>query len=144
MVDGSSKKLLRDDHGAVLPTIENFYNYCSERKLMGIKCTHCGNIICPPRSVCSKCLSYEHEWIELKGIGRLVTYTIIHFPPTQFQLLAPYAVGIVKLEEGPHIPGMLKNVKLEDIRIGMPLRVDYEVTIPKEWPRWARYFFKPA
>ena len=84
------------------------------------------------------------EWTEFKGRGKLLTYTIIHFPPSQFQALAPYAVGILKLEEGPQLPGMIKNVKLEEVRIGMEFQVDFETALPKEWPRWPRYFFKPA
>ena len=132
-----------DETGTVLPTIQNFYSYCSERKLMGTKCAKCRAIMCPPRAICRKCVSDKFEWVEFKGRGKLLTYTIIHFPPTQFQALAPYAVGIVKLEEGPQLSTMIKNVKVEEIRIGMPLQVDYETAIPKEWPRWARYFFKP-
>ena len=132
-----------DETGTVLPTIQNFYNYCSQRRLMGTKCAKCGTITCPPRAICHKCLWDKFEWVEFKGHGKLLTYTIIYFPPTQFQALAPYAVGIAKLEEGPQLSGMIKNVKVEEIRIGMPLQVDYETNIPKEWPRWARYFFKP-
>ena len=73
-----------------------------------------------------------------------MTYTIIHFPPSQFQAIAPYAVGIVKLSEGVQMPGMVRNVKPEDLRVGMNLKVDFETAIPKEWPRWTRYFFTPA
>jgi len=135
---------ITDESGTILPTIQNFYNYCSERRLMGTKCAKCGAIDCPPRAICHKCLCNRFQWVEFKGRGRLLTYTIIHFSPTQFQALAPYAVGIVKLDEGPQLSTMIKNVKVEEIRIGMSLRVDYETAIPKEWPRWARYFFKPA
>ena len=135
---------IQDKNGAILPLVENFYMFCTERKIMGTKCKHCGAIICPPRTLCPKCLKDEFEWIELNGRGKLLTYTIIHFPPTQFQALAPYAVGIVKLEQGPQLSGMIKNVKLEDLKIGMDVQVDFETALPKEWPRWPRYFFKPA
>jgi uncharacterized OB-fold protein len=135
---------IRDETGVILPLVENFYNFCAEGRLMGLKCSRCGAIICPPRSICRNCFADSFEWIELKGRGRLLTYTIIHFPPTQFQALAPYAVGIVKLEEGPHLPGMIRNVNLEQLRIGMDLTVDFEKAVPKEWPKWPRYFFKSA
>ena len=131
-----------DDKGTILPVIENFYKFCALRKLMGVKCEKCGELICPPRAICRKCCSNTFEWTEFEGKGKLLTYTIIHFPPSQFQALAPYAVGIVKLEEGPQLPGMIKNVKLEELRIGMDLQVDFETALPKEWPRWPRYFFK--
>ncbi len=135
---------IRDENGLILPTVENFYKFCAERKLMGVKCKRCGAVLWPPRGICPKCFAYTIEWTEFKGKGKLLTYTIIHFPPIQFQALAPYAVGILKLEEGPQIPGMIKNVKLEEIRIGMELHVDFETSLPEEWPRWPRYFFKPV
>jgi uncharacterized OB-fold protein len=134
---------IRGEDGTILPTVENFYRFCAERKLMGVKCKVCNTIIWPPRGICPKCLADQLDWIEFKGKGKLLTYTVIHFPPSQFQALAPYAVGILRLEEGPQLPGMIKNVKLGDLRIGMDLKVDFEVTIPKEWPRWPRYFFEP-
>jgi uncharacterized OB-fold protein len=133
---------VRDDNGFILPTVENFYKYCGQRKLMGVKCKGCGEVLWPPRGICPKCFSYKVEWTEFKGKGKLLTYTIIHFPPSQFVAFAPYAVGILKLEEGPQLPGMIKNLKLEDLRIGMNLEVDFEGSVPKEWPRWPRYFFK--
>jgi uncharacterized OB-fold protein len=135
---------IRDENGFILPTVENFYTFCADRKLMGVKCKGCGAVVWPPRGICPKCSAKTFEWIQFKGKGNLLTYTIIHFPPRQFQALAPYAVGIIKLEEGPQLPGMIKNLKLEDLRIGMQLQVDFETALPKEWPRWPRYFFKPA
>ena len=137
-------RFVRDENGAIMPTIENFYSFCAERKLMGVRCKKCAAIIWPPRGICPNCLGYSFEWIEFKGKGKLLTFTIIHFPPSQFQALAPYAVGILKLTEGPQLPGMIKQVKLTDLKIGMDLQVDFETAIPKEWPRWPRYFFKPA
>ena len=135
---------VKDQTGAILPTIENFYAFCAQRKLMGIKCKKCAAIIWPPRGMCPKCFGNEFEWIEFNRGGRLLTFTVIHFPPSQFQAMAPYAVGILKLKEGPQLPGMIKHVKPTDLKIGMDLLVDFETAIPKEWPRWPRYFFKPA
>lgn len=135
---------IRDENGQTLPFVENFYKFCADRKLMGVKCRQCGAIRCPPRTICPECFSDKFDWIELKGRGTLLTYTIIHFPPSQFQALAPYAVGIIKLEQGPQLSGMIRNLKLEELRIGMELLVDFETALPKEWPRWPRYFFKPA
>jgi uncharacterized OB-fold protein len=135
---------IRDEKGRISPIIENFYRFCAEGKLMAVKCKQCGSLICPPRNICPSCYGTESEWTELKGRGELMTYTVIHFPPGQFQALAPYAVGILKLDEGPKLPGMIKHVRLEDLRIGMRLLVDFEATLPREWPKWPRYFFKSA
>ena len=72
----------------------------------------------------------------------MVTYTVIYVPPAQFQELAPYAVGIVEFTEGARLPGMIRNVKPENLRIGMELQTDFDVTVPSEWPQWPRYFFR--
>lgn len=108
---------------------------------MAVKCRKCKTTLVPPRAFCPKCYTSISDWVQLSGKGKLTTYTIIHAPPTQFQALAPYAVGIVELKEGPKIPGMIKNVKLEDIRVGMDLVVDFETSPPQTWPRWPRYYF---
>ncbi len=110
---------------------------------MGLKCKKCKALLVPPRNLCPKCLGTDFEWRSLEGIGTLITYTVIHFPPTQFQALAPYAVGIVKLREGVRLPGMIKNLKLEELKIGMELQTDFETALPKEWPQWPRYYFRP-
>jgi scaffold protein (connect acetoacetyl-CoA thiolase and HMG-CoA synthase) len=135
---------VRGEDGGLLPVIENFYTFCGQGKLMAVRCVNCNSIVWPPRGICPKCFHDKFEWVELQGRGKLLTYTVIHFPPTQFQALAPYAVGIVKLTEGPQVPGMIRNVKLEDLRIGMDLQVGFEGGVLKEWPRWPRYFFAPA
>ena len=123
------------------PTIENFYKFCAEKKLMGVTCTGCKKVIVPPRSLCPQCGSSDMNWTELPRKGKLVTYTVIHVSPAQFQELSPYAVGIVEFGEGVRLPGMIRNVKLKDLKIGMELQTDFEATVPSEWPRWPRYFF---
>jgi len=123
-------------------TIESFYKFCAEKKLMGLRCNRCKKVTVPPRSLCSHCGSSDLVWTELSGKGRLVTYTVIHIAPPQFQAFAPYAVGIVEFGEGAQLPGMIRNIRFENLRVGMHLSVDFETTIPAQWPQWPRYFFK--
>ncbi|MEM3090590.1 MAG: Zn-ribbon domain-containing OB-fold protein [Candidatus Bathyarchaeia archaeon] len=125
-------------------TIEQFYKNISQKKLLGGKCRKCGKIHLPPRPLCDKCLSTEFEWTELSTSGKLITYTIIHVAPTQFQSMAPYAVGIIQLEDGVKIPGMIKDVPLDKIKVGMRLKMEFEEPQQaQQWPQWPRYHFKP-
>lgn len=125
-------------------TIEQFYKNISQKKLMGGKCRKCGKIHLPPRPLCDKCLSTEFEWVELPKTGKLLTYTIIHVAPTQFQNMAPYAVGIIQLENGVKIPGMIKGVSLDKIKVGMSLKMEFEEPQQtQQWPQWPRYCFIP-
>jgi len=125
-------------------TIESFYKLVSQRKLMAARCKKCGCLHVPPRPICTRCYGNELDWVELGNRGKLLTYTVIYVSPKQFESLLPYAVGIVKLEEGPQLPGMIRGVEPDKISVGMDLTVDFDTTLPPLWPMWPRYYFKPA
>jgi uncharacterized OB-fold protein len=123
-------------------TIDQFYKYLAQSKLMAGKCMHCGKIHLPPRPLCDRCFHQEFTWLEIAGKGKLVTYTIIHVAPEQFQAMTPYAVGIVQLENGLKLPGMITSAT--QLRIGMELTIDFTTcTATQPWPQWPRYCFKP-
>jgi len=125
-------------------TIESFYKFVKEKKIMGAQCNKCGQIILPPRPMCPKCFSKDLKWKENPKKGKLLTYTVIHVSPQQFQSLAPYIAGIIELENGTHLPGMVKGVPIDEIKIGMSLIVDFEDSLATTaWPQWPRYYFKP-
>lgn len=125
-------------------SIESFYRFVKEGKLMGARCGKCGQLLVPPRPMCPNCLSKVLSWEELPKRGELLTYTIIHVAPKQFQSMVPYAVGVVKFEEGAQLPGIIKKVALDAVKVGMSLTVDFDrETMPDEWPQWPRYYFKP-
>jgi hypothetical protein len=124
-------------------TIDQFYKFLAQRKLMAGKCTNCGKIHLPPRPLCDNCFHQQFTWLEIAGTGKLVTYTIIHVAPEQFQHLAPYAVGIVQLKNGLKLPGRITSAT--QLRIGMPLTIDFtKCTTAQSWPQWPRYCFKPV
>jgi uncharacterized OB-fold protein len=126
-------------------TIEQFYKFLAQKKLMAGKCQKCGKIHLPPRPLCDNCFSQQFTWTQISGKGKLLTYSVIHIAPQQFQAMAPYAVGIVQLENGLKIPGMISDAPQEQLQIGMDLTIDFEAcTTTETWPRWPRYCFKPA
>ena len=125
-------------------TIEQFYKFMLQGKLMAGKCARCGKTHLPPRPLCDNCYSQQFEWVEASGKGKLLTYTVIHIASPQFQALAPYAVGIVQLENDLRIPGMISGVKQEQLKVGMALTIDFQAcSTGQQWPQWPRYCFKP-
>jgi uncharacterized OB-fold protein len=124
-------------------TIEQFYKNISQGKLLGAKCLKCGKVHLPPRPLCSHCFSTDFEWTEIPADGKLLTYTIIYVAPTQFQSMAPYATGIIQLSDGSKLPGIIRGVPLDEIKVGMELTVDFEACeTGQSWPQWPRYYFK--
>ena len=132
----------RDPNGKILPTIENFYRFCAEKKLMGVKCGKCGAVFALPRMTCPRCHATGMEWTKLKGTGKLLSYSIVHVSTPEFQSQTPYAVGIVEFDEGTRLSGVIRNVRHEDLKIGLSLIVDFEDNTSQEWPQWPRYFFR--
>jgi uncharacterized protein len=126
-------------------TIEQFYKFLSQSKLMAGKCNKCGKIHLPPRPLCDNCYSQDFAWVEVSGKGKLLTYTIIHVAPPQFQALVPYTVGIIQLEDGLKLPGMISGVAEGQLKVGLELAIDFKAcSVGQAWPQWQRYCFKPV
>jgi len=88
-------------------------------KLEGTKCLDCGNVSFPPRRVCPKCGSESYITRMLKPEGEVYSYTVINSPPEHFESQSPYAVAMVKLDDGPIISTQLTDVDFDKIEIGM-------------------------
>jgi uncharacterized OB-fold protein len=94
-------------------------------RLEGAKCKGCGKIFFPPRLICPECKSREFEKIQLKKEGKVLTYTIIRVPPSQFVDQAPYAMGVVELADGVKVLTQIADCDLEKVDIGMKVRVEF-------------------
>ncbi len=114
-------------------SVKSFYDFLKEKKIMGTKCKDCGEVYLPPRPLCPKCINSNLEWVEVEGKGKLVAFTSITVAPTHminagYSRENPYVFGVVKLDSGPSISGMILNVdakKPENIAIGTPMTVEF-------------------
>lgn len=57
--------------------------------------------------------------LKLGGKGKVVTYTIIHVAPENFEEQIPYPIAIIKLDEGPQVTAQIVDCPIEDVKIGM-------------------------
>jgi len=57
--------------------------------------------------------------VKLNGRGKIVTYSIIHDAPEQFEGQSPYPIAIIELDEGPRITAQIVDCDIEDVKIGM-------------------------
>jgi uncharacterized OB-fold protein len=89
------------------------------------KCKKCGKIYFPPRIICSDCKSKDFELLKLKDEGRLLTYTVIRVGPSQFVNQTPYAMGIVKLDEGVNLLAQIVDCEPDQLQIGMKLKLEF-------------------
>lgn len=125
-------------------TISNFYKFIKEKRLMAAKCNDCETVTLPPKPMCTNCFSDNLQWVRIDGPGKLLSYTVIHVAPEQFQSMVPYIVGIIEFDGGNRLPGIIRDIAAEEIKIGMKLKVDFESSQSTQWPDWRRYFFRPV
>jgi len=94
----------------------------SKYRLVGTKCGKCGAVFFPPRSVCHKCRTRETiERFNFSGNGEIVSHTIIRSAPEGFEKYVPYAIAIIRLDEGTNISGQIVG-DVENIKIGARVR----------------------
>ena len=117
-----------------------YWEYAREHELRMQKCASCGHIRFPVSLVCPRCHAVEAEWARLSGRGKVYSYIIYRqaYHPS-YQDDIPYAVAIIQLEEGPRLESNLTDCRLDDIKIGMPVRLYFddvteEISLPKFRP----------
>ncbi len=111
-----------------------FHQYLDEGRLMGSRCSTCGDVFVPPRSMCPRCYQTAMEWVELSGEGQLVGYTTIYVGLSSmaaegYSRRNPYCSGVVRLKEGPVITAQILGMDgafPEEIRVGMPVRAVFQ------------------
>ncbi len=122
--------------------LDKFADYLASGKIMGTTCKKCGSRYYPPRADCKKCFSDGMDWVELKGRGKLITFTSINVPPDYFDvgfknLTPPFSkarytacpIGILRLDNGLSIMGWIPGIALKEISVGLEL-VAVPVTLP--------------
>ena len=126
------------------PAVDNetraYWEGAARGELVLQRCGACGVVQHRPRAQCAKCLSPRIEHFVAKGTGTLHTWTVTHqnlLPP--FAPACPYVMAYVDLDEGPRLLTNIVDCPHEQLRIGMPVRVDFVKTGEFAVPR-----FRPA
>jgi len=105
--------------------IPRFWREISSRyNFIGSKCGSCGALDFPPRAVCPRCGRRsvgKMERLKLGGRGKVVTFTIIHDAPKAFDMMKPYVLAIVELDEGLRVTSQVIDVDPAEVKIGMPV-----------------------
>jgi uncharacterized OB-fold protein len=81
-----------------------------QNKLLGLKCRACGAITVPPKMVCRQCASPDMAVIELKGSGKVITFTTVFVAAEGREAEVPYVIVMVQLEDGPWMMGNLEGI----------------------------------
>ena len=117
------------------PETQQYFDGLKAHKMMIQRCRECGPYFYP-RPFCPSCFSWNVEWFEASGKGKLYSFVINHRPPP-WMGTDPFVIAVVELEEGPRLMSNLVGIDPDPdkIKCDMPVVVEYkdvteEVTLP--------------
>ena len=118
--------------GKRVPVTDGVFTWPADKpRLLGSKCTACGNIMFPTQSGCSRCSSDSTEVHELGRTGTLWTWTVQGYPPksppyagnTDPKTFEPFGVGYIELPGEVKVESRLTVNDPEQIEIGMEMEM---------------------
>ena len=119
-----------DSAGRPLPlvnaTTKPHFDAARERRFAMQRCPRDGFFFYP-RSRCPRCLGDDWRWETASGRGAVHSFTVDrtgHVPA--LAKLAPYAIAIVELDDGPRCTARLVDCDVEQVRVGMRVEAAYE------------------
>jgi uncharacterized protein len=100
-------------------------------RLLGSKCTDCGNHMFPVQGGCPKCTGSSTETVELSPRGSLWTFTVQGFPPKSPPYLGnddpatfeAFGVGYVELPGQVKVEARLTESDPAKLKIGMEMEL---------------------
>ncbi|GAB5413955.1 MAG: OB-fold domain-containing protein [Congregibacter sp.] len=104
---------------------EPWFEACRDGRLLIQRCGDCGHYQFYPRIVCTRCSSEHVDWVEASGDAVIASFTVVrHAVSKAYE--APYVVALVDLAEGPRLMTNIIHSDFEALRIGMPVRLQFE------------------
>ena len=139
---------MKEEKGRI-PVAEGLFTMPSkpteEPRLIGSKCSKCGEVFFPEQSLCTFCSTKTVEPIQLSRRGKLFSYTnVCHQPPGPYKGPIPYGVGLVELPEGVIVQGRITEPDPVNLKPYMEVEMVLEDLYTEEdGSRVVGYAFKP-
>jgi uncharacterized OB-fold protein len=117
-------------------SVDIFYSNARETgKILGLECES-GHLTVPPRHSCRICGSKNLSVKEVKAEGILISFTKVFSKSGEFPIPSPYILGLVRLNEGGNLIGVISGDEKLTPHNGAKVRVRFD-SVPDgtEWPR---------
>ncbi len=102
--------------------LKGFFEEMRAGRLTGIRCGRCGALAIPPKEFCESCGQRDWQPVPLAGAGTIVSHTVIRVAPRGRGGEVPYAVAVVRLDEGVSLLGRVIDIPLDALKAGLPVR----------------------
>ncbi|MFJ2771635.1 bifunctional MaoC family dehydratase N-terminal/OB-fold nucleic acid binding domain-containing protein [Streptomyces sp. NPDC087300] len=107
-----------------------FWDGVADHRLLIQRCGDCATLRFPWLPGCNACGSAAWDTVEASGEGTVYSYVVMHHPPFP-AFDPPYAVGLIELAEGVRIVSNVIGVPYDKVRIGMPVRLEFQRVDPE-------------
>lgn len=115
-----------------------YWEAAAQHRLVLPRCRRCQRTHHHPRGLCPFCWSTSLDWVDAAGTGSVVTFTVVHQPPSP-GFATPYVLAVVELSEGPRMMVNILDVDPHEVTIGMAVEVTFEERATTTLPQ-----FRPA
>ncbi len=106
-----------------------FWEGVAERELRIQRCNACNRLQHPPGPMCAGCHGLDLGFVVSQGRGSVYSFVLAHHPAIPpFEV--PNLIVLVELEEGTRIVSNLVGVAHADVRIGMPVTLEFAEVEP--------------
>jgi hypothetical protein len=90
------------------------------------RCDSCGTARIYLTNVCKKCRSTEWSWIAARGTGTVYASTEIRYRLSA-EFPKSYVVALIDLPEGVRMMANVLDATIDDVPIGTPVVLDFEI-----------------
>jgi len=91
------------------------------------RCSGCGKVVYPARLVCPACRGRDFEKVTLSRKGKVITSTVVHVPPDDFLMEAPYAIAVVETPEGARFMTQVVDCDPATVLPGMDVALEFRL-----------------
>ncbi|WP_405871233.1 bifunctional MaoC family dehydratase N-terminal/OB-fold nucleic acid binding domain-containing protein [Streptomyces sp. NBC_00005] len=102
-----------------------FWEGVRHRQLLIQRCTGCATLRFPWLPGCNSCGCPDWDTVEASGEGTVYSYVVMHHPPFP-AFTPPYAVALIELSEGVRMISNVVGAPYDKVRIGMPVRLEFQ------------------
>jgi uncharacterized OB-fold protein len=102
-----------------------FWEGVREHRLLIQRCADCATLRFPWLPGCNVCGCPEWDTVEARGEGSVYSYVVMHHPPFP-AFSPPYAVALIELAEGVRMISNVVGVPPDKVRVGQPVRLEFQ------------------
>ncbi len=113
------------------------------RRMLGAKCKKCGYVNFPPtlRKICIRCGNTTFEEVKRTKKGKIHTYCVNIYNPPGME--SPLPVIIADMDDGTRFKGLGTEMKMEQIKIDLPIELVLRRIATDEGVGAYAYVFRP-